>query len=188
MSHPVSDVIARAAHTVFGRPLLHYDFVTIIVEAIVAECLAPTWRWQHGNGEQGAFLHDGLILKVKHFESLDHHASHAGRVASWIRYGSLFEGAAMVQEDIVVLAHHPLTDPRLADHRDPAQWDFFVLDEATMPIGIIDLREVESLCERLKANQLHAAVARAVATHRARTAANGTNAAPAESGPESLCA
>lgn len=185
MPHPVSDVIARAAHAVFGRPLLHYDFVTIIVEAIVAEALSPTWRWQHGNGEQGAFIHDGMILKVKHFEALDHHAAHAGRVASWIRYGSLFEGAPMVQEDIVVLAHHPQTDPRTADHRDPAQWDFFVLDESVMPIGIIDLRDVERLCQRVKAHELRGAVLRAVAAHRGKkSGAEPTS----EEEPESLCA
>ena len=29
--------------------------------------------------------------------------------------------------DLFILCHHPIEDPKLADHRDPNQWEFFIL-------------------------------------------------------------
>lgn len=113
-----------------------------IVEAIVATALTPEWAWCAGDYAAWDFEKaNGLRLEVKQSASRQSWASpnqpsacsfdiahRAGRSD-----GSNWIAAPARHADIYIFAHHPICDDS-ADHRDPAQWDFYVVPTHALPM------------------------------------------------------
>ena len=57
----------------------------------------------------------------------------APRRGYWTEGGATWVPAPGRHADIHILAWHPVTDPAVADHRDAAQWRFFVVPTLDLP-------------------------------------------------------
>jgi hypothetical protein len=131
----------RAAEAAFGRPLVQNNFRATVVEAIVDAALPEGWRWCSADWAAWDFEHeDGTRLEVKQSAAKQSWAAPAKpspprfdirhRTGRW-------EGAVWIAEpgryaQIYVFAHHPLLD-ETADHRDPLQWQFYIVPAHDLP-------------------------------------------------------
>lgn len=60
--------------------------------------------------------------------------------------------------EIYVFAWHPVTDPAVCDHRDPAQWEFYVVRADALPDQkSIGLAGVRGLIQKVSVNRILAA-------------------------------
>lgn len=139
----VDEVVARVSREAFGRPLVTNVLRGQVVEAIVALALEPEWTWCAADYRSWDFERaDGVRLEVKQSAARQTWAAPAhGRVRPTfdIRARSgRWEGPTFVEEpgraaDVFVFAFHPRNDDA-ADHRDAAQWDFYVIATSRLPI------------------------------------------------------
>ncbi len=137
------------------------SFRGLVVEAIVAEALEPDWKWVSSDWSSWDFEHQiGLRLEVKQSAALQ--SWHTVEPKRWLprfdindRTGR-WEGANWLAEEgrsaqIYVFATHDLTDAKIADHRNPSQWDFYVIDERSLPrqktIGFSGIRQLAKPCK-----------------------------------------
>jgi len=129
----------------FGKSLVMNVHRSILVEAMVAEALSDEetsgWTWCSGDYSSHDFRHaDGTRLEVKQTalrQSWKMAASPRPRWDISPRTGEWRDGTTWVPgvgryADIYVFAWHPVVDLS-ADHRDPAQWRFFVLPTSALP-------------------------------------------------------
>ena len=130
------DVLSVVSAAVFGKPLVTNVFRGHVVEAIVSLALSEDWKWRSEDYASWDFENSqGVRLEVKQSAcrqswALAGHKTKrpqfdvAARQVHWI------DGKAVVANqraaDIYVLAFHPLDD-ETADHRDPQQWQFYVV-------------------------------------------------------------
>ena len=107
----------------------------LIVEAIVSTVLCPQWVWCSEDYYRCNFKHPGgAQLEVKQSAACQSWATKSASVARWdigARKG-YWEGEKYVAQrgrnaELYVLAWHPVSEREIADHRDPAQWLFFVI-------------------------------------------------------------
>ncbi len=144
MKRPFStlDVVSKVSDAAFGRPLVTNVLRGQVVEAIVALALEPEWNWCSADYSSWDFERpDGLRLEVKQSAYRQSWQSAPGAKISpgfdvKARTGR-WEGSEFVREHgraahIYVLAYHDRRDDS-ADHRDPQQWEFFVLPSAIIP-------------------------------------------------------
>jgi hypothetical protein len=138
----VQEVIARASEAAFGRPLVTNVLRGQIVEAMIAMAIEPDWKWCAADYSSWDFERiDGLRLEVKQSSYLQTWAAPAHGVVKpsfdvAARKGR-WEGAVWVEEagraaSLYVLAYHDVRDIS-ADHRDPEQWEFYVIPSANLP-------------------------------------------------------
>lgn len=141
-----TDIVQRAARAAFGAPLVTNVFRGTVVEAIVDAALAPEWVWCSQDYSSWDFEHrDGTRLEVKQSAARQSWtpsctAIHVGkpnfdiaaRQGRW--EGPIWVGEPGRASHIYVFAHHPVAD-RNADHRDPLQWDFYVVGAGALPPG-----------------------------------------------------
>lgn len=129
-----------------------------LAEAIVALALEPQWEWCSADYASWDFERcaDHLRLEVKHSAALQ--SWHVGKVSrasfdiaaryEWIA-GKGWCGPPYRQANIYVFAHHPVTD-EYADHRDPQQWQFYVVRTEALPdgkrIGLSAVQKLSSAC------------------------------------------
>ncbi len=172
-----ADIQAKASDAVFGRRLVTNSYRGVIAEAIVAAALEPDWAWCSADYASWDLDHpDGTRLEVKQ----------SAVMQSWAKIGDRptackFDIRARTgrhEEDgwhaspgrsahIYVFAHHFVHGDD-ADHRDPAQWKFFVLPTTILPdAATIGLRSIEALSSSCNFSELPNTVARTVATLRA---------------------
>lgn len=60
---------------------------------------------------------------------------------------------------LYIFAHHPIFDPAVADHRDPQQWQFYVVLASALPLQkSIGITAVRSLTDPVSFDQLAQAV------------------------------
>lgn len=145
---------SRIVDALLGKPLVTNAFRGMLVEAMLAEVLEPEWRWCSGDWASYDFEHsDGRGLEVKQSAALQSwHADGAkpssARFDIAARTGR-YEGSKWIAEPgraaaIYVFAWHPFADFAIADHREPAQWQFFVVPSWALPeqksIGLAGLR------------------------------------------------
>lgn len=145
---------ARLFDALVGKPLISNAFRGTLVEAIIAEALEPQWRWcADGWGAFDFEGPDGIGLEVKQSAARQswHQATDkeclprfdiAERIWQWRDNAWHQEpGRAAV---IYVFAHHPIFEPAVADHRDPEQWNFYVVPASSLPpqksIGLNGIR------------------------------------------------
>lgn len=137
----ISDVQEKVSEAAFGKPLITNVLRGQVVEAIIALALEPQWRWCAEDYSSWDFERkDGLRLEVKQSAARQTWAASekpspasfdiATRTGRW-------DGADWLPEpgraaDIYIFAHHPISDST-ADHRDPAQWDFYVVRSTELP-------------------------------------------------------
>lgn len=135
-----AEVIAKVSQAAFGKPLITNVLRGHVVEAIIALALEPEWRWCGADYGSWDFERgDGVRLEVKQSAARqswtsDKPSRPAFDVAE--RTGR-YEGAEWVAEagraaHLYVFAHHPIYDDR-ADHRDPDQWQFYVVAARDLP-------------------------------------------------------
>jgi hypothetical protein len=154
----VFDKVSQAA---FGKPLITKVFRGLVVEAIIALALEPDWIWCSADYASWDFERpDGLKLEVK--QSAAKQSWHDQIVKSVPRPSfdiaprkGRWEGSTYVpgdgrNADIKASAFHPRTD-EVADHRDPEQWDFYLLRAGKLPVGQkrISLSVVKSFTTQL---------------------------------------
>lgn len=137
-------VIARLVERNFGKPIIRNDLRGELVEEIVALALEPEWQrcgddWGHCDLKRAS---DGLRAQVKQSAALQSWSRASGpdprprySIASKI---GRWEGAAWVPKpgrnaDIFIFAWHGRTDES-ADHREPDQWQFFIVPEHRLPV------------------------------------------------------
>ena len=150
-----SEIAAKVAKAVFDRPLIMNVFRACVVEAIVDEALSPAWSWCSIDYAGWDFENAECVrLEVKQSAARQSWQSPKPSRASFdirARTGR-YDGANWICEpgrnaDIYVFAWHPVSDDT-ADHRDPMQWEFFVVPARELPdaksVGLSRLRTLAS--------------------------------------------
>lgn len=138
----VADVVARVSDAAFGRPLVTNVLRGHVAEAIVALALEPEWRWCSADYCSWDFERtDGLRLEVKQSARLQTWDTGGGaqvRPSFDVRERTgRWEQAAWIAEPgrpahLYLFCYHGRCNPR-TDHRDPEQWEFFVVPAAALP-------------------------------------------------------
>lgn len=139
------EVIDRAARAVFGTPLVMNVNRAILVEVIIAAALSPDWAWCSEDYAGWDFeSRDAVRLEVKQSASWQSWSKRssapsaglfdiAARKKYWVE-GDGWHPSPGRLADIYILAHHPIVG-RSADHRDPRQWQFYVLPASAFRPG-----------------------------------------------------
>lgn len=163
----ISDIQRKVAEAAFGRPLVTNVMRGQVVEAIVACALEPEWTWCAEDYSSWDFERaDGMRLEVKQsaarqtWAASDKPSACSFDIA--MRKGR-WEGSSWVDEvgraaHIYIFAHHPVAD-RSADHRDPTQWQFYVVPTSQLPnTRRLSLNGVRSLATATSFAELEQAV------------------------------
>ncbi len=138
MQPSVPEIVARASHRTFGRPLLEYECIDIVVDAMIESALAPGWRIASGRLFTGRFVHfDGIELLVRAHTVLNESGMRRARPRTWSTGcdPDIPRDHPILRDDpqIVVFAYHGEDDPLRADHRDVNQWAFYVVERSRLP-------------------------------------------------------
>lgn len=156
-----SRIIDRASNAIFGKPLIANNFRGLLVEAIVAEALGQQWKWVSADWAAWDFERaDGTRLEVKQSAALQSWHRPDSPIASprfdcAARTGS-WDGPKWFPDrrrfaDIYIFAYHSETDIEAADHRNPAQWRFFIVPEKLLPnqktIALSRIKAVGAECQ-----------------------------------------
>lgn len=164
-------LIPRLTRRLFGSPILLNSLRGEVVEEMVAMALEP--GWEHCAGDWAAFdfreRRSGLRIQVK--QSAARQSWHkqqcppaSPRFSIAEKTGRWEEGDRWVAEpgrnaDLFVFAWHPLT-AEAADHRDPHQWEFYVVAERRLPARkSVSLAGVQALAEPVPIGALSDAIA-----------------------------
>lgn len=152
----VADVVARVSDAAFGRPLVTNVLRGHVAEAIVALALEPEWRWCSANYAAWDFEREGIRLEVKQSAMRQSWAASPTTVARpkfdvRERTGHYDETAWIDapgrQAHLYIFCLHERSDAG-ADHRNPAQWTFFVVPTSLLPpvksVGIASVRRLAS--------------------------------------------
>lgn len=161
-------IIANATRAAFGRPLVNNVLRAILVEAIVDASLDQGWEWCSSDWALCDFKHsDGTRLEVKQSAARQSWHSEtdkpssamfdiAPRKMAWD--GKQWVPSSGRNAEIYVFAHHPIVDAT-ADHRNPAQWVFYVVLASTLPsTARISLVGVQARALAIEVESLAAAV------------------------------
>jgi len=137
------DATTRLAQRLLGTPLIRNSIRGELVEEMVAVALEPEWALCGGDwGSCDLGQVDGpLRIQVK--QSAARQSWHADAsppprpTFSIATKTGRYEGATWIAEpgrnaEIFIFAWHPVADAT-ADHRDPDQWQFFVVPETALP-------------------------------------------------------
>ena len=172
-----SEIVQIAAERAFGSRLVTNSNRGLIVEAIVSTVLCPEWHWCSEDYHCCDFMHpSGTQLEVKQSAASQSWKSKVPTVARWdvgTRKG-YWEGDTYVARpgrnaEIYVLAWHPVTDREQADHRDPAQWQFFVVQaDALPPVRTLGMAGVAALATPVRVCQLASTVSNKLSSSRPR--------------------
>ena len=163
-----AEIIASAIQATFGRPLVNNVLRSILSEAIVDAALGNEWEWCSGDWALCDFRHaDGTRLEVKQSAARQNWHSEtdkpsaalfdiAPRKLAWD--GKKWVPSTGRNAEIYVFAHHPIVGDK-ADHRDPAQWVFYVVPTTKLPeTARISLAGVRARAEPIGCGDLAAAV------------------------------
>jgi hypothetical protein len=150
-----ADVVSKVCDAAFGKPLITNVLRGQVVEAMIALALEPVWTWCSADYSSWDFERaDGIRLEVKQSA---YKQTWANGPEVKVRPGfdvkartGRWEGAMSIDEPgraahLYVLAYHDCQDDE-ADHRDPEQWEFFVLPSSIIPpvsrIGLSSVRRL----------------------------------------------
>ena len=170
MTPTVAEICTAAADVKFGQPLVVNTDRGFLVEVMVDQALAPEWRWLAREFTGWDFEHrEGWRLEVKHAAARQTWPTRYGSTASFdiAARGGYWDNTAgryiaapgQRQSQIYILAYHPVTDDS-ADHRDPGQWQFYVVAANRLPATkTISLHKVQRLAAAVPWSDLKDAVA-----------------------------
>jgi len=153
----------RLAERLFGQKLIQNQFRSLFVEALIAPRL-EIYGWHYtGDGWCGwDFQHgpqiSGCRLEVKQSAARQTWSKHnnrktlpifdiKARTGYFVEEGSKWIEEAGRPSHIYLFAWHPIHNVEIADHRDPAQWEFYLTPEYRLPQGqkTISLSTIETL-------------------------------------------
>ena len=166
-----AELTQRLLDALVGKPIVGNAFRGTLVEAILAGALAPDWNWcADGWGPFDFVGAGGVGLEVKQSAARqDWHdetcAPAKGRFDIAARKGR-WEGKAWIagagrNARIYVFAWHPIFDPKLADHREPSQWQFRAMAATDLPDQkSISLSVLKTMAEPVGIGEIREAVAR----------------------------
>ena len=136
------EVVEKASDAAFGKALVTNVLRGHLVEAMIALALEPEWTWCGADFASWDFERsDGVRLEVKQSSRRQSWATMATtkiapRFDVTARTGR-YEGNTFIPEPgraahLYIFAYHDCND-ETADHRDPAQWEFFVMSANMLP-------------------------------------------------------
>ncbi len=147
----MNEIAARLAARLFDRPLIQNQYRSVFVEAMVEPYLAHGgWRYVGDNWAGWDFEHEiGTRLELKQSAawqtwSTERTASQARKTASpgtfdiasrigWFdAAGAVWTKEAGRPAHVYIFAWNGLTGSA-ADHRNPDQWEFFVVPATALP-------------------------------------------------------
>lgn len=151
----IEDVVAKVSASAFGTPLVTNVLRGHVVEAVIALALEPEWRWCSADYAAWDFERgDGLRLEVRqsafrqswvtepHIKIVRRFDIGARKYA-W--EGSVRSALSGRAAQVYVFAYHDVRDDT-ADHRDPKQWEFYVVPASLLPhaksISIAGVRRI----------------------------------------------
>jgi len=169
MEMPTPDEIAASAgKSVFGKPLVQNNFRSVIAEIIIGIALGKDWKHCSADWSGWDFEHEsGVKLEVK--QSARKQTWSTGKlcenpgfdIASRKGYwadGDLWVDKSARHAGIYVFAYHTGVD-ETADHRNPIQWIFYVVEAAALPpnaktisLSVLKRMAVEASFETLAAS------------------------------------
>jgi hypothetical protein len=136
------DIVKKACFASFGRAFVVNHLRSQIVEVIVGEALGPTWKWTAADWAGWDFESaDGTTkLEVKQSAAKQTWTKEgdpvskasfdiAARKGHYVGNKLILDARRFAA--IYIFAHHPVTDTS-ADHRDPHQWQFYVVSETLL--------------------------------------------------------
>lgn len=158
----VDDVVQKVTQATFGAPLVTNVLRGHLVEAIVALALEPSWEWCSGDYASWDFQcrETGIRLEVKQSAAKQSWVLNADSKPSSPRFdiaartGRWETDGVFVRENgraahVYIFAYHPLTEEN-ADHRDPMQWRFYIVDATNLPstksIGLKPVKAIATEC------------------------------------------
>jgi hypothetical protein len=152
-----NEIVAMASAAAFGRRLIQNNLRSIIVEAMVAKALGSAWRWSSADWAPYDFEGpNGIQLEVKQSAAQQTWSTPtskpskplydiAARKGFFVQGpdGSVWTAKTGRNADVYVFARNDVVGEQ-ADHRDPAQWRFYVVPACDLPttktIGIAAIR------------------------------------------------
>ena len=168
MSEMTPQQIAELASSrAFGTRLITNVLRGLVVEAIVSTALCPEWRWCSEDYFQYDFEHPtGIGLEVKQSAACQSWETKVPSVARWdiaarshVYEDDKWVGRPGRAAGIHVLAWNPVSDRALADHRDPMQWQFFVVRSSSLsPTKTIGLAGAKRLASAVGISELRQTV------------------------------
>jgi hypothetical protein len=138
-------IIEKASAAMLGKPLIENTLRAVVVEAIVSSVLPSEWTWCAAGWWGWDFVHkDGTRLEVKQSAARQSWPSlpkrpYKPRFDIALRK-ERWEGATRITPEkpcrfahIYLFAYHAITNDD-ADHRDPRQWTFYLVQTQNLPI------------------------------------------------------
>jgi len=145
-------IIKSASAALFGQRLIENNFRGTYTEFMVAEALGGNcevvsegWHaWDLQIGPSEANFPERIRIQVKNTARLQTWHAFTGLLTecAWQlkmrprpSYFDDYNVAVPCEDyghlcDVYVLCHHPLDDPEIVDHRNPSQWEFYVVPVA----------------------------------------------------------
>lgn len=173
----MNEIALRLASRIFDQPLIENSYRSAFIEAMIEPYLAPHgWRFV-GDGWDGWDFErtDGSKLEVK--QSAAHQTwskkskdiptrgsfDIAARKSSYSEGGSKHNKVPGRNAQTYVFAWNPIYGPE-TDHRNPDQWEFYVVPAALLPDGqkTIVLSKIKRLAVPVKLEQLSDATQKVV--------------------------
>jgi hypothetical protein len=165
----MNEIASRLASKIFDQPLIENSYRSAFIEAMIEPYLAPH-RWRYvGDGWGGWDFQrtDGSRLEVK--QSAAHQTwseklhniptrgsfDIAARKESYSEGGSKHDKVPGRNAETYLFAWNPIYGPD-ADHRNPDQWEFYVVPATLLPEGqrTIALSKIKRLAAPVKLEQL----------------------------------
>ncbi|ALR20411.1 hypothetical protein ATN00_08905 [Sphingobium baderi] len=156
-------MVEKVSQAAFGKPLITNILRGHVAEAIIALALEPEWTWCSADYAGWDFERsDGLRLEVKQSAARQSWGTDKPNKPSFdvaARTGYWEGGTRWIEKPgraahLYVLAHHGIYDDS-ADHRDPSQWEFFVIPSGSLPdIKRISLKTVQGLAPAVNIAEL----------------------------------
>jgi hypothetical protein len=173
----MNEIAARLATRLFDQKLIQNQYRSAFIEAMIEPQLVPKgWRYT-GDGWSGWDFErsDGARLEIK--QSAAHQTWSASRnvktrgafdisarTGYWSEGGSKWTAAPGRCAQIYVFAWNPTTGEE-TDHRDPAQWQFYVSPASRLPEGqrTISIAGIQRLAAAVPLDRLCETVERVLA-------------------------
>ena len=174
-------IIQKLVGTFYGNQLINNVDRGHYVESMISLVLGEQWRptavergwapWDFEREEDGARLEvkQSVVLQLwsvyedaprPRLASFDI----AYRKEAWTKGGNFAPYCPGRPADVYVFAWHPIADRRVADHRSPEQWSFFVLPEQQLPRQkTISINPLRNLAPEIGYDQLAAEIERLIA-------------------------
>ena len=159
----MNEIARRLAEKLFDQPLIENQFRSAYIEAMIGPCLEPDgWRyvgdgWSGWDFERGERPEDRLEVKQSAAHQTWSDARNIqtrGAFDIRPRKGYFYEGGTKYAgipgrcAGVYVFAWNPIFGPD-TDHRDPNQWEFYVVSASALPENqrTISLSKIKRLAD-----------------------------------------